>query len=188
MSDLDQLLSDIEAARTTGLQRRNWQPKHEGSIDIRIAVDGTWYHQGRAFQRAALTRLFATVLHREDNDYFLLTPAEKLLIQVDEAPFVATMVEQIKDGENLALIFTTNLGERIVADAQHPVRVEFDPDNHQPRPYIHVRDGLEALIGRTAFFDLVNMSEAHEHDGKLYLIITSMGTEFTLGRADENGQ
>ena len=86
MSELDQLLSDIKAAESISSAGKNWQPKNLGSIDIRIAVDGTWYHEGRAFQRAALTKLFATVLCREDKDYFLITPAEKLSIQVDDAP------------------------------------------------------------------------------------------------------
>lgn len=185
MSELDQLLSDIEAAEFNSLSRKNWQPKHQGSIDIRIAVDGTWYHEGRAFQREALTKLFATVLRKEDDDYFLLTPGEKLSIQVDDAPFVATMVEQVDDGENQALVFTTNLGQRIVADEQHSIRVEIDSGSNQPRPYIHVRDGLEALIGRNAFFELVNMADTQQRDGKLFFTITSMGTEFILGRADE---
>lgn len=185
MSELDQLLSDIEAVKSTSLARKKWQPENKGKIDIRIAVDGTWYHEGRAFQRAALTKLFATVLCKENSDYFLLTPAEKLLIRVDDAPFVATILEQIDDGKNKALVFTTNLGERIVADAQHPIRVEIDSANDEPRPYIHVRDGLEALIGRNAFYDLVNMAAEQERDGHRFLTITSMGTEFILGRADE---
>ena len=149
-------------------------------------MDGTWYHEGRAFQRPALTKLFASVLRREDDDYFLLTPAEKLSIQVDDAPFVATLVEQVDDGENRALVFTTNLGERIVADQQHAIRVDIDSDSDLPRPYIHVRDGLEALIGRSAFFELVNMANTQQREGKLFFTITSMGTEFILGRADED--
>jgi len=185
MSELDQLLRNIEAAESANLQRENWQPERIGSIDIRIAVDGTWYHEGRAFQRAALTKLFATVLRKEDDEYFLLTPAEKLSIQVDDAPFVATMVEQIDDGKQVALVFTTNLGDKIVADEQHPVRVEIDSVSNQPRPYIHVRNGLEALIGRNAFFELINMADPRESDGNLLLTITSMGAEFILGRADE---
>ena len=186
MSELDQLLSDIEAAESNSLARRSWQPKHKGTIDIRIAVDGTWYHEGRVFQRPALVKLFASVLHKEDNDYYLMTPAEKLSIQVDDAPFVATLVEQIDNGKHSALVFTTNLGERIVVDEKHPVRVEIDSSNNEPRPYIHVRDGLEALIGRTAFFDLVNTADERKRDGKLFLTVISMGSEFILGRADEN--
>ena len=186
MSKLDQMLSDIGVSETASLARNSWQPIQKGVIDIRIAVDGTWYHEGRAFQRAALTKLFATVLRKEDNSFYLVTPAEKLLIQVDDAPFVATLVEQIDDDGRTALIFSTNLGERIVADAQHPIRVEFDPESSEPRPYIHVRGGLEALIGRNAFFELLNMAEESERDGKTYLTITSMGTEFVLGSVDEN--
>jgi len=185
MSELEQLLRDIEVAKSANLQRENLQPERIGSIDIRIAVDGTWYHEGRAFQRAALTKLFATVLRREDNDYFLVTPVEKLSIQVDDAPFVATRVEQIDDSKQVALVFTTNLGDKIVADEQHPVRVEIDSVSNQPRPYIHVRNGLEALIGRNAFFELVNMADTRERDGNLFLTITSMGAEFILGRADD---
>ena len=185
MSELDQLLSEIEAAESTTLARKNWRPKHLGTIDIRIAADGTWYHEGRMFQRPGLTKLFSTVLSKEDNDYFLLTPAEKLSIQVDDAPFVATMVEQVDDGENQALVFTTNLGERIVADQQHAIRVDIDSDSDLPRPYIHVRDGLEALIGRNAFFELVNMANTQQRDGKLYFTVASMGTKFILGCADE---
>ena len=185
MSELDQLLSDIEAAESNSLARKNWQPENKGAIDIRIATDGAWYHEGRAFQRASLIKLFAGVLRKEDNEYFLLTPAEKLSIQVDDAPFVATMVERMDDGNNNALVFTTNLDERIIADAQHPVRVEIDPANNEPRPYIHVRDGLDALIGRNAFFELVNLAEARERDGHTCLTITSMGAEFILGPADE---
>lgn len=186
MSELDKLLNDIERAESTRQARKNWQPEHHGSIDIRIAADGAWYHEGRAFQRPTLTKLFATVLCKEGKDYFLLTPAEKLSIQVDDAPFVATMVEHVEDSENDALVFTTNLGDRIVADEQHPIRVEIDSSSNKPRPYIHVRDGLEALIGRSAFYELVSMASTREHDGKLFFTITSMGTEFILGRADEN--
>ena len=185
MSELNQLLSDIESAESTSLARKDWKPENLGSIDIRIGTDGTWYHEGRAFQRPALTKLFASVLRREDDDYFLLTPAEKLSIQVDDVPFVATLVEQIDDGENRALVFTTNLGDRIIADEQHPIRVDIEPNSDQPRPYIHLRDGLEALIGRNAFFELINMASTRECEGKLFFTITSMGTEFILGRADE---
>lgn len=186
MTELDQLLSSIEAAELNSLARKNWHPEHEGSIDIRIAVDGTWFHEGRAFKRAALCKLFANVLRKEDDKYYLMTPAEKLSIRVDDVPFVATMVEHIDDSGRSALVFTTNLGERIVADAEHAIRVEIDPGSYEPRPYIHVRDGLEALIGRNAFFELVNMAEESETDGKKYLIITSMGAEFALGCTDEN--
>ena len=185
MSELDQLLRKIKAAEASGKVRKNWNPGNQGSIDIRISVDGAWYHEGRAFQRKALVKLFASILRKENGDYFLVTPAEKLSIQVDDAPFVAGIVNIIKQAESQALIFTTNLGERIVADDQHPIRVEIDRITQRPRPYIHVRDGLEALIGRNAFFELVNMASGHEIDGKKFLAVNSMGSEFILGPIDE---
>ena len=187
MSELDQLLNEIKQAETAS-QRKNWQPEQTGSIDIRIAVDGSWYHQGRVFQRPALVKLFANVLRREEDSYYLVTPVEKLSIQVDDAPFVATMVEAVVDNGQQALVFTTNLSERIVADNRHPVRVEVDPISHEPRPYILVRDGLEALIGRNAFYDLLNLAKESERGGKHILTISSMGTEFVLGCTDNPEQ
>lgn len=185
MSELNQLLRDIELAESSSLARKDWQPRYSGAIDIRIASDGTWYHEGRAFQRESLTRLFASVLRKQDDEYFLLTPAEKLSIRVDDAPFIATMLEIFNEEGQQALVFTTNLGDKIVADGEHPIRVEIDEANREPRPYIHYRDGLDALIGRSAFFDLTNASEISERDGRRHLTICSMGTHFDLGCTDE---
>jgi len=184
MSGLDQLLKEIEQAESDSRKLKNWQPEHEGSIDIRIAVDGNWYHEGRVFQRPALVKLFASVLRKEESGYYLVTPVEKLSIRVDDAPFVATMVERVCDNDQQALVFTTNLDERVVADDQHPIRVELDPLNQEPRPYILVRDQLDALIGRNAFYDLLNLAEESTLDGKHFLTISSMGTEFILGCTD----
>jgi len=185
MSELDQLLDEIERSESARHERKNWQPEREGSIDIRVAVDGDWYHEGRIFQRPALVKMFASVLRKEEGGYYLVTPAEKLSIQVDDAPFVATMVEQVIDNGQQAMIFTTNLDERVVADHRHPIRVEIDPLSEQPRPYILVRDQLEALIGRNAFYDLLNLAEESTVDGKHFLTIRSMGTEFVLGCTDK---
>ena len=185
MTDLNDLLREIERAEKSSLARKDWQPGHSGSIDIRIAADGTWYHEGRAFQRESLTRLFASVLRKQGDQYFLLTPAEKLNIRVDDAPFVASTLEILEQDADQALVFTTNLGDKIVADSQHPIRVEIDAQNGEPRPYIHFRDGLEALISRSAFFELANLAELRRQDGRSYLSIYSMGVDFNLGYADE---
>ncbi len=184
MSELDQLLNEIEQAESASQKSKNWHPEHKGSIDIRIAVDGSWYHEGRVFQRPALVKLFASVLRKEKRGYYLVTPVEKLAIQVDDAPFVATMLESIVDKGQQALVFTTNLDERVVADHRHPIRVEIDPVSNEPRPYILVRDQLEALIGRSAFYDLLILARQSEHDGNHFLTISSMGTEFVLGCTD----
>jgi len=184
MSELDKLLDEIEQAESASHKRKNWQPEHQGSIDIRIAVDGNWYHEGRVIQRPALVKLFASVLRKEESGYYLVTPAEKLSIQVDDAPFVATMIERVIDNGQQALVFTTNLDERVVVDHRHPIRVEIDPLSDQPRPYVLVRDQLQALIGRNAFYDLLNLAEESRVDGKHFLTTSSMGTEFVLGCTD----
>ena len=185
MSELDQILSEIEASEATSAARRAWNPSRQGEIDIRIAADGNWFHQGRRFQREALVKLFAGVLRREDEEYYLVTPAEKLRIAVDDAPFVAGLAECIDQNGQAAIVFTTNIGERVVADRQHPLRVEIDAATNTPRPYIALRDGLEALISRGAFYDLLNLAEERQRDGKTYLVIRSMGEDFELGSADE---
>ncbi|TNF87571.1 MAG: DUF1285 domain-containing protein [Gammaproteobacteria bacterium] len=185
MSGIEQLIASIEASEIEHSARLEWKPSQQGEIDIRIAADGNWYHEGRKFQRESLTKLFAGVLRRENDEYFLITPVEKLRIEVEDAPFVATLVEQLDDGDRRAIVFTTNIGERIVLDREHPIRVEIDADSGEPRPYIMLRNGLEALISRRAFFDLANMAEERQRDGRDYLVVTSMGEEFELGSSDE---
>lgn len=185
MPELEKILADIKASETSIAARRDWNPSYQGEIDIRIAADGSWYHQGRRFQRDSLVRLFAGILRREQDKYFLVTPAEKLQIVVEDAPFVATMVEVIEDRGQQAIVFTTNIGERIVVDSEHPIRVDFDAASGQPRPYVHLHAGLEALISRRAFFDLANLAEERTRDGSNYLCVTSLGQTFELGKSDE---
>ncbi len=185
MSELDTILADIKAGEAISAARRDWNPHYQGEIDIRIAADGSWFHQQRRFRRDSMVKLFASILRREDEEYFLVTPAEKLRIEVEDAPFIATLVENIEADGQQAIVFTTNLGERIVADHEHAIRVEIDADSNIPRPYIHVRDGLDALISRSAFYDLLNLAQELERDGAGYLSVTSLGEEFELGSTDE---
>lgn len=185
MSKLDQLLGDIKLAEAQSRARKDWQPEYCGPIDIRITRDGVWHHEGQAFQRLALCKLFAGILRREGADYFLVTPLEKLSIQVDDAPFVATRVDRHTENNQTVLVFTTSLGENCVADKQHPVRVETGPVNKQPRPYVLVRDGLEALISRNTFFNLIEMADESQRDGQKHLTVSSMGVNFDLGSCEE---
>lgn len=185
MSELDQILADIESSAATHAVKRNWNPHHQGDIDIRIAADGSWFHQGRRFQRDSMVKLFAGILRREDDGYFLVTPSEKLRIQVEDAPFVATLVERIENNDQQAIVFTTNIGEQIVVNHEHAIRVDIDADTNEPRPYVHLRDGLDALISRSAFYDLLNFAHESERNGIGYLSITSLGEEFELGSTDE---
>jgi hypothetical protein len=185
MPKLDQLLISIEQAESSGQAKQNWEPTQVGEINIHIKADGQWFHEGRPFKRLALVKLFASVLRREGNTHYLVTPGEKLEIQVDDAPFVATTMELLNNNDHQALTFTTTLGDSIIADKQHPIRVETDPATGLPRPYIHFRNGLEALISRSAFFDLANTAKAVERNGDTHLIVHSMGAEFSLGVCDE---
>ncbi len=185
MSDLDQIFADIKSSAATNTVRRNWNPNYKGEIDIRIAADGSWFHEGRRFQRDSMVKLFASILRREDEDYFLVTPTEKLRIQVEDVPFIATLVESIEDNGLQAIVFTTNIGEQIIVDQEHAIRVEFDASTNEPRPYVRLREGLDALISRSAFYDLLELAHESERDGVGYLSITSLGTEFELGSTDE---
>lgn len=185
MSRLDDILEQIQTREAHSTARQPWQPSECGDIDIRIARDGTWYHEGRPFRREALVKLFASVLRREaDGEYYLLTPAEKMRIRVEDAPFVAVQLEQL-DETQPSLLFTTNLGEQVVADAAHPIRVEFDPASGEPRPYIHFRDNLDALISRSVYLALVELGEPFKQAGRSHLGVTSQGVRFDLGSLEE---
>lgn len=181
MSELDQLISNIKQAEAGSDKRRQWKPSYVGEIDIRIAADGSWFHEGRQFKRPDLAKLFAGILQKHGDEYFLITPGEKLRITVEDAPFVANLVETLEDGDQSALVFTTNLGDKIVLDNQHPIRVEIDPQTQEPRPYIYFRDGLEALISRSAFYDLLCLADEELRDGNFYFTVSSLGQTFELG-------
>ena len=185
MSELEQILDSIKSGETTQALRRQWDPAQQGAIDIRIAADGSWHHEGRRFQRESMVKLFAGILRREQEDYYLVTPVEKLRIEVEDAPFIAVLVEQIDADGDVAIVFTTNIDERIVVDQAHGLRIDIDEHTKEPRPYVHLRDGLEALISRSAFYELLNLAYETQHDGASYLAITSMGQEFELGRIDD---
>jgi hypothetical protein len=126
-----------------------WDPSHCGDSEMRIARDGTWYHQGSPIARPAMVQLFATILRREpDGSYVLVTPAEKLTIEVEDAPFVAVELKSEGEGEERRLAFRLNTGELVVAGPDHPLRLADES------PYLEVRDGLSALVARPAYYEL----------------------------------
>ncbi|MBM7333852.1 MAG: DUF1285 domain-containing protein [Alcanivorax sp.] len=185
MSKAEELLALLEKAEQDeqGLPPvHKWNPERRDDIDMRIASDGTWYYQGSPIERHRMVKLFSTILLREGDDYFLVTPVEKLRIQVDDVPFVATEVETVSGDGPDKLVFTTNVDAHVVAGARHPLRVETDPDSGEPRPYVHVRDNLEALIARTVFYRLVEQARREEQGDGARLVIDSDGQTFELGR------
>lgn len=149
-----------------------WNPPYCGEMDLRIARDGAWIHEGTPIGRPALVRLFASILKREDGRYYLVTPVEKLGITVEDAPFLAVDMETGPDG----LTFTTSLGDRVTAGPDDPIRVERDPVTEEPSPYVHIRRGLEARIDRKTFYRLVDMAE--EREG--WLGVASQGAFFRI--------
>ncbi len=146
-----------------------WQPPLSGDMDMRIARDGTWYHQGGAIRRPAMVKLFSRILKREGDDYFLVTPVEKWRIVVEDAPFVA--IDFRLEGGNgagecapmpgQALVFTTQVGDEVVLGPENPLWVELRATgaagSGEPRPYVAVRAGLKALLHRNTYYRLVEL-------------------------------
>lgn len=161
-------------------------PELCGDIDIRIGRDGTWFYHGSPIGRKPLVKLFAGVLRRDEaGDYWLVTPAEKARIRVEDAPFTAVEMQVTGAGESQNLSFRTNVDENLTAGPTHPIRVEIDPETGEPAPYVLVRDGLEALIVRSVFYDLVEIGVEERHDGHTVLGVWSGGEFFPIGRLED---
>jgi hypothetical protein len=159
-----------------------WNPAHCGEIDIRIARDGTWFHQGTPIGRKEIVRLFSTILLKEADAFYLVTPVEKMRIRVEDAPFQAVLLDPEGTGRDQRLVFTTNVGDQVVAGPDNPIRVETDPRTGEPAPYVHVRRGLEARISRPVFYQLADMTDS-QTDSNI-LGVWSSGRFFVLGAAE----
>jgi hypothetical protein len=182
-SQLDKLFSDLLATQqqsTTSLPPVHlWNPPLSGDIDIVIDREGRWIHEGEEIKRAALVKLFASILVREGEEYFLLTPVEKWRIKVAVAPlFVIAASRETRDGQQ-AIVLTTSTEDIVVVDKAHPLTVAQGFD--QPVPLVIVRNNLPALISRNIYYQLIDWAfeETDKQIDKLY--ITSMGERFLLG-------
>ncbi len=174
-------LADLfEAARAARGRRlppvHLWNPESCGEIDVRIRADGVWLHEGTPIGRPAMVRLFSTVLRRDGDGFWLVTPQEKLRIAVDDAPFLAIGMERSGD----VLRFVTNVGDVVEAGPEHPIRVEHGVGG-EPRPYLLVRAALDALIARPVFYDLVELGEPRDGAAGSRLVVASGGVDFDLG-------
>jgi hypothetical protein len=153
-----------------------WNPPFCGDIDMRIAADGTWYYQGTPIGRPALVRLFASVLKREGDRYFLVTPVEKVGLVVEDVPFLAVELQVVRDGRGQVLRFRTNVDDWIEAGPGHALR--FAPaESGGLKPYLHVRRELWAKVTRALFYDLVELGEERLVDGQPKFGVAS-GAEF----------
>ncbi|AHM03997.1 Proteophosphoglycan precursor [Roseibacterium elongatum DSM 19469] len=156
-----------------------WNPPFCGDLDMEIKRDGTWFYEGTPIGRKPLVRLFSTILKREGDAYFLVTPVEKVGIRVEDAPFVAVDFETAGAGRAQVITFTTNVGDTVIAGPDHAIRVLRGGDG-EPSPYVHIRAGLEALIDRKSFYRLVDVGEAHRVDGTDWFGVWSQGTFFRI--------
>lgn len=165
-----------------------WNPEFSGELDMRIARDGTWYHEGGPVTRLALAQLFSGILRLEDDGrYYLVTPVEKWAIRVDDAPFVAVRMDVSGESETQQLRFYTNLEHELVADAGHPISVTVDPHNGEPAPYVLLRDNLQALIHRNVFYQLAELAQEHEVKGQRRFGVWSGGVFFPIDGSAAQG-
>jgi hypothetical protein len=141
----------------------DWHPAFCGDSNMHIARDGTWFHQGAPIGRRKLVRVFSTLLRKDDDGFMLVTPAEKLSIAVEDAPFLAVLMDATGSGREQSLSFVTNVGDRTVAGPAHPLRFAWDGD--APIPYVHVRGGLEAKLARAVYYQVIEL--AVEENGVL---------------------
>jgi hypothetical protein len=157
------LAAAANAAKTRGLPPlEQWNPPFCGDLNMQIKRDGTWFYEGTPIGRPELVKLFSTILWREGEEYFLVTPVEKVGITVEDAPFIAVDFDADGVGKDQTLQFSTNVGDVAKASADNPIRVVRDPETGEPSPYVLIRRNLEALIDRKSFYRLVDLCVHHE--------------------------
>jgi hypothetical protein len=158
-------LSIAEIAELAAAQKLppvdQWDPEETGDSEMRIAADGTWYHQGDPIKRLAMVRAFSSILRREaDESHALVTPYQKLSIIVDDAPFVAVEMETEGSGARRTLAFRLNTDHLVVAGEEHTLRFGAD----KPQPYLQVRSGLEAVLARPVYYQLAELALEEDAD------------------------
>jgi hypothetical protein len=157
-----------------------WHPDNVKDIDMHIRANGEWVHEGTVIKRERLVHLFASVLRKEDDNYYLVTPVEKCRILVEDAPFIAILLRNEGKGKTQKLSFTTNMAEEVNCDSDHALRIDIDPDSDEPAPYIHIRDGLEARINRNVFYQLMDLLVTEPWQGKQWLGLWSADQFFPV--------
>ena len=150
-SDIRELLKDPKKLPPV----ESWNPEREGEIDIVINSSGEWLYQGAKMERLSVVQLLSTILRKEGDEYFLVSPAEKLKLQVDDAPFSVVMMDVEGEGVEQSLHFSTQVGDCFTLSPEHALRVSYN-EKGEPSPYVHVRSGLEAKLSRTVYYELID--------------------------------
>jgi hypothetical protein len=180
---LDRLAASLPREKGSLPPVEQWNPPFCGDIDMRIAADGTWFYQNSPIGRAPMVRLFASILKREDNKHFLVTPVEKVGLIVEDAPFLAVelAVDQGPSGQILG--FRTNVDDLVEAGPGHALRFEPEQGTGGLKPYLHVRRDLWAKVTRALFYDLVALGEERDVKGKAMFGVASNGEFFPMAEA-----
>jgi hypothetical protein len=161
-----------------------WNPPFCGDLDMRIAADGTWFYLGTPIGRLPLVKLFASVLKREGDRHFLVTPVEKCGIIVDDTPFLAVEMQAEPGPQGRVLNFRTNVDDWVACGPEHGLRFVTDSATEGLKPYLHVRRNLWAKVARPVFYDLVELGEERMIDGTLMFGVASNGVFFAMAPAD----
>jgi uncharacterized protein len=185
-SGLDAITGSLANATAKGPPPvERWNPPFCGDLDMRIAADGTWFYLKTPIGRPALVKLFASVLKREGDGYFLVTPVEKCGITVDDAPFLAVELKIENTSEGRVLHFRTNVDDWVACGPDHGLRFEPEAGTGGLKPYLHVRRDLWAKVTRALFFDLVELGEERDVDSEMMFGVSSMGMFFPMASADQ---
>ena len=159
-----------------------WNPANCGDIGLEIRRDGSWWQNGVRFSRDKLVRLFSTILRKDSDGYYLVTPHEKVVVKVEDAPFMGVRADRHESGGQPVILVTTNVGDVVAIDGDHPLRVVVDHQTGEPSTYVMVRAGLEARLARPPYYEVVSWAEP-DGEGKKTMSVASSGQRFTIGEA-----
>ena len=187
MKDSLRLLSSVDnKAENKAIQQGlppvdSWNPPCCGDSGICIGRDGTWFHQGSPFVREKLVKMFSRIIRLDDDGkYYLVTPVEKMLLTVEDVPFIAVGFEIVEDARGSNIIFETNVGDKVVVDDTHPFTVHMV--NGEPAPYILIRKNLKARVARSVYYQLIDVALEVTQGEETLMVIESNGEQYELGR------
>ncbi|QEL25792.1 DUF1285 domain-containing protein [Bosea sp. F3-2] len=182
---MDRLMAALGSGKARGLPPvERWNPAFCGDLDMRIAADGTWFYLGTPIGRPALVKLFSSVLKREGDDYFLVTPVEKVGIKVDDAPFQAVEMQVDGEGDERSIAFRTQVDDLFCVGPEHPLRFQRAAKDGL-KPYVHVRHGLWARLTRALTYDLLALGEVREAEGQAMFGVAVAGRFYPALPASE---
>ena len=181
LMDIAQYLKDAQGSHKRSIPPLDqWHPKHCGTMDLKVLANGEWWHEGQLIKRQAMIELFATVLWKEEDKFYLKTPVEQIEIEVEDEPLFVNQVDQVEIAGKIYLQLTTTTQDVVIVDEDHPIFMR--AFQGELRPYVHVRFGINALIQRAAFFHLVEMGELSEDaEGQAKLCLQSGDLLLQLG-------